>query len=61
MADEIKAFLASLKLEQYSPNFLDNGFDDPSCLKTVDEKDLDSMGITLVGHRKRILQNGLSK
>ena len=58
MAEEIKSFLASLKLEQYSENFLHNGYDDPSCLKNIDDGDLNAMGITLAGHRKRILQNG---
>lgn len=58
MADFIKEFLLSLKLEQYVDNFLQNGYDDGSCLKTIDDKDLDAMGITLPGHRKRLLQNG---
>jgi hypothetical protein len=58
MADSVRAFLASLKLEQYVDNFLQNGYDDESSLKTIDEKDLDAMNITLPGHRKRLLQNG---
>lgn len=57
MSDAIRLFLASLKLEQYADSFLQQGYDDPSCLKSIDEGDLDAMGITLPGHRKRILQN----
>lgn len=58
MAEAIRSFLASLKLEQYNDNFLSNGYDDASCLKSIDDSDLDAMGITLPGHRKRLLQNG---
>lgn len=58
MADSVRAFLASLKLEQYADNFLQNGYDEESSLKSIDEKDLDAMNITLPGHRKRLLQNG---
>ena len=51
-------FMAFMKLEQYIDNFLTNGYDDTSSLKTLNEADLDVMGIKMPGHRKRILQNG---
>ncbi len=58
MADEVRAWLASLKLEQYASSFIENGYDDLSALADMDDKDLDTLGITRAGHRKRILVSG---
>ena len=59
MGDEITEWLRSLKLEQYASKFLDNGYDDPDSIPDLEETDLDAMDITLPGHRKRLLVNGM--
>eukprot|EP00050_Salpingoeca_kvevrii_P011255 m.13946 g.13946 ORF g.13946 m.13946 type:complete len:499 (+) comp3334_c0_seq1:56-1552(+) len=57
MAEQIRAWLAEMKLERYTEAFITNGYDDPACLESLDEGDLDALGITLPGHRKRLLLN----
>lgn len=57
MADAVRAWLGSLKLPQYAEAFLLNGYDDPSALAMLEESDLDVIGVTLPGHRKRLLMN----
>lgn len=53
----MRAWLGALKLPQYEEVFLSNGYDDPSALALLEESDLDVLGITLPGHRKRLLMN----
>lgn len=60
MADEetISGWLAALKLQQYESQFLAAGYDDASLIPELNEADLDAIGVTLPGHRKRLLMHG---
>lgn len=52
---DIKRWLEEIGLEEYYPNFVDNAITDEETLKSVTEDDLKSIGITSLGHRKRLL------
>ncbi|EGD72611.1 hypothetical protein PTSG_04346 [Salpingoeca rosetta] len=53
--EEVAAWLEAIKLPQYVENFKDNGYDDPSIITSLDDVDLEHIGVALPGHRKRIL------
>ena len=43
-------------MEKYLDNFLRAGFKTIDLVSHLDEHDLDNLGVTLIGHRKKILQ-----
>jgi class 3 adenylate cyclase len=51
---DISAWLRGLGLEQYAPAFHDNAIDD-EVLRELTADDLKDMGVTLVGHRRKLL------
>lgn len=51
----IHQWLKSITLEQYAPQFQNNGYDLELAIKLLDETDLDLLGITISGHRKLLL------
>jgi class 3 adenylate cyclase len=51
---EITDWLRKLGLEQYAPAFRDNAID-TSLLQSLTAEDLKDLGVTLVGHRRRLL------
>ena len=51
---EITDWLRNLGLEQYAPAFRDNAID-ASLLPSLTAEDLKDLGVTLVGHRRRLL------
>ena len=51
---EITDWLRKLGLEQYAPAFRDNAID-ASLLPSLTAEDLKDLGVTLVGHRRRLL------
>ena len=57
MTDEVQHWLESIGLPQYLNNFLQNGYDDMDSLWDLNHDDLDAIGVTLPGHRKKILHN----
>src|SRR6476620_7873064 len=54
MAIDITAWLGKLGLEQYAPAFRDNAIDS-GVLPRLTAEDLKDLGVTLVGHRRRLL------
>ncbi len=59
---DVIAWLRSLGLEQYASQFLDNAIDS-DVLKTLTDRDLRQLGVTALGHRKKIIDavEGLRK
>ena len=55
MVDFVASWLADLKLQRYESNFVEHGYDDRDVILALSEQDLDTLGITLAGHRKRLL------
>ena len=55
MAIDITAWLGKLGLEQYAPAFRDNAIDS-RVLPRLTAEDLKDLGVTLVGHRRRLLE-----
>src|SRR5918998_1692935 len=51
---DIAAWLRSLGLERYAPAFRDNEID-AAVLPKLTAEDLKDLGVTLVGHRRRLL------
>jgi len=54
MSIEIADWLRELGLEQYAPAFRDNAID-ARVLPSLTAEDLKDLGVTLVGHRRRLL------
>jgi len=54
MAIDVAFWLRGLGLEQYGPDFADNDIDG-SVLPELTAEDLIALGITSVGHRRRLL------
>ena len=54
MTIEITDWLRKLGLEQYAPAFLDNAIDS-KVLPRLTAEDLKDLGVTMVGHRRRLL------
>ena len=52
---DIAAWLGGLGLEQYAPVFRDNGID-MQVLPKLTAEDLKDLGITMVGHRRILLE-----
>src|SRR5262245_6988585 len=52
--NEITDWLRSLGLEQYAPAFCDNAIDS-KVLPRLTAEDLKDLGVTLVGHRRKLL------
>ena len=55
MTIEITDWLGKLGLEQYAPTFRDNAIDS-KVLPRLTAEDLKDLGVTLVGHRRRLLE-----
>src|SRR4051794_36042159 len=55
MAIDITAWLGKLGLEQYAATFRDNAIDS-RVLPRLTAEDLKDLGVTLVGHRRRLLE-----
>ena len=51
---DVAAWLQGLGLERYVPAFRDNEID-ASVLASLTAEDLRDLGVTLVGHRRRLL------
>ena len=51
----IREWLASIFLEEYTERFIENGIDDVSVVSDLTEQDLINLGV-LVGHRRRMLR-----
>ncbi len=51
---DIAEWLQDLGLERYAPAFRDNGIDE-RVLPSLTADDLKDLGVTLVGHRRRLL------
>ncbi len=53
----IKDWLTRLEVPEYTDVFVTNGYSTRGVVKILDENDLDYMKVTLIGHRKLLLQN----
>ena len=53
----ISEWLRSLGLQQYAPDFIDNGYDELEVCKLIKDEDLDAIGVTHALHRKIILDS----
>jgi hypothetical protein len=51
---DVTAWLRSLGLEQYEQAFRDNAIE-PDLLPTLTAEDLKELGVSLVGHRRKLL------
>jgi hypothetical protein len=51
---DVEAWLQDLGLERYAPAFHDNEID-ARVLPSLTAEDLKDLGVTLVGHRRRLL------
>jgi len=52
----VAAWLAGLKMERYGENFAHCGYSRVGQLTRLSRGELDQMGVTLVGHQRRILR-----
>ncbi len=52
----LREWLESIKMEEYVKNFKTAGYQRPCELNVIKEDDLKEMGISLVGHRNKILK-----
>lgn len=57
MKMSVKQWLESLSMAQYHELFMSNSFDTLAKCSTLTDFDLDRIGVTRVGHRKRILSH----
>lgn len=57
MKMSVKQWLESLSMSQYHKLFMNNGLDTLAKCATLTDFDLDRIGVTRVGHRKRILSH----
>lgn len=55
MAFDAAHWLHAIGLDQYAVAFKDNGITDKDVLATLSDADLKDMGVTVLGHRKKIL------
>jgi len=53
----VQKWLNELTLSEYYSSFVENGFDDMTVVKEMNEKDLTDMGISKPGHRKKIVMS----
>lgn len=53
----IEDWLISIKMERYIDNFLQAGFTSMDQVCRISVKDLITLGITLVGHQKKIMNS----
>ena len=53
--DEVGKWLEGIGMEQYHKAFIEWGFDTILSLKMIDNEDLESMGVTILGHKRIIL------
>lgn len=53
--DEVGKWLEEIGMEQYHQAFIESGFDTILSLKMLDDDDLESMGVTILGHKRIIL------
>jgi hypothetical protein len=51
----VRSWLSSIGLSQYGETFESNGLTDPAVVATITESDLQAIGITMLGHKKKIL------
>ncbi|KAA0201025.1 hypothetical protein HAZT_HAZT009123 [Hyalella azteca] len=53
----VEEWLSSLKMSRYLENFESAGLSDVQSVARLNQRDLTTLGITLVGHQKKILQS----
>ena len=53
----VEEWLTSIKMEKYLEHLLRAGFTTIERVAHLNEHDLDCLGVTLIGHRKKILQS----
>ena len=53
---DVAAWLRAMKLDQYSTNFVQNGFEDMDTIRTLTDEELKTeLQITTMGHRRKIM------
>lgn len=55
--DSIEEWLTSIKMERYTEHFLQAGLNSMEQVASLTLKDLVALGVTLVGHQKKIMNS----
>jgi hypothetical protein len=55
--ETIEEWLMSIKMDRYIDSFLQSGYSTMELVAKITIKDLINMGITLVGHQKKIMNS----
>lgn len=53
----VEGWLISIKMEKYIDSFLQNGYRTMEAVTTITVRDLEQMGVTLIGHQKKIMNS----
>ena len=55
--DTIEDWLTSIKMERYIEHFLQAGYTGMDQVAMISLKDLSAIGVTLIGHKKKIINS----
>lgn len=55
--DSIEEWLTSIKMERYIDHFLQSGYNSMDQVAHITPKDLVNLGVTLIGHQKKIMNS----
>ncbi|KAJ8319751.1 hypothetical protein KUTeg_001338 [Tegillarca granosa] len=53
----VEGWLISIKMEKYIDSFLQNGYRTMEAVTTITVRDLEQLGVTLIGHQKKIMNS----
>jgi hypothetical protein len=52
---DVKSWVEGLGLPQYGETLVDNGFTDKEVVATLSDNDLEKIGVSVLGHRRKIM------
>lgn len=55
--ESVEEWLTSIKMERYTDHFLQAGYNTMEVVANLSLKDLTALGVTLVGHQKKIINS----
>jgi hypothetical protein len=53
----VEGWLISIKMDRYIQNFLNAGFRTIEQVSTITSRDLETLGVSLIGHQKKIMNS----
>jgi len=53
----VEGWLISIKMDRYIQNFLNAGFRTMEQVSTITSRDLETLGVSLIGHQKKIMNS----